>query len=183
MKSDKFLTHPLAQFKYCPECGSAHFEEHNEKSKTCADCGFIYYFNPSAATVAFILSAKQELLVCRRAKEPAKGTLDLPGGFLDMYETGEEGVVREVNEETGLKVVEAKYLFSLPNTYLYSGFLVHTLDQFFLCRVSDEIQIHAMDDVADAFWLPLEQVEPAKFGLDSVREGVTRFLKEHLRKE
>ena len=180
MEINKRCTHPLALFKYCPKCGSAHFEIHNEKSKTCADCGFTYYFNPSAATVAFILNQKRELLVCRRGKEPAKGTLDLPGGFLDMYETGEEGVMREVAEETGLKVEEAIYQFSLPNTYLYSGFLVHTLDQFFLCKVLDESRIMAMDDVADSFWLLLEQVNPEKFGLDSVRMGVIRFLKEHL---
>ena len=101
------------------------------KQKKCADCGFTYYFNSSAATVAFILNARNELLVCRRGKEPAKGTLDLSGGFIDMAETGEEGVAREVREETGLQVVEATYLFSLPNTYLYSGFLVHTLDFVF----------------------------------------------------
>lgn len=44
--------HPLELFKYCPKCGSSHFEIHNEKSKHCADCGFTYYFNSSAATVA-----------------------------------------------------------------------------------------------------------------------------------
>ena len=108
--------HPLHLFKYCPECGSAHFEINNEKSKHCADCGFTYYFNPSAATVAFILNHKNELLVCRRGKEPAKGTLDLPGGFIDMAETGEQGVTREVFEETGLTVTETHYLLSLPNT-------------------------------------------------------------------
>lgn len=97
------MEHPLSQFKYCPKCGSAHFEVHNEKSKQCADCGFVYYFNPSSATVALILNERDELLVCRRAKEPAKGTLDLPGGFIDMTETGEEGVAREVREETGMK--------------------------------------------------------------------------------
>ena len=75
------MNHPLAQFLYCPECGSPHFEVNNEKSKKCTDCGFVYYFNPSSATVALILNEKKELLVCRRAKEPAKGTLDLPGGF------------------------------------------------------------------------------------------------------
>ena len=94
------MKHPLAQFLYCPECGSPHFEVNNEKSKKCTDCGFVYYFNPSAATVALILNEKNKLLVCRRAKEPAKGTLDLPGGFIDMNETGEEGVAREVLEET-----------------------------------------------------------------------------------
>ena len=95
--------HPLDLFKYCPKCGSSHFEVRNEKAKKCADCGFTYYFNSSAATVAFILNARNELLVCRRGKEPAKGTLDLSGGFIDMAETGEEGVAREVREETGLR--------------------------------------------------------------------------------
>ena len=131
------------------------------------------------ATVAFILNHRNELLVCRRGKEPAKGTLDLPGGFIDMHETGEEGVAREVKEETGLAVTEARYLFSLPNTYLYSGFLVHTLDLFFRCTVAEDDRLLAMDDVAETGWQPLEQVNPEAFGLDSVREGVRRFLAAH----
>lgn len=171
--------HPLEQFKYCPKCGSHDFQVKDGKSKRCHACGFVYYFNVSSATVAFILNAKGELLVCRRAKEPAKGTLDLSGGFADCFETAEEGVAREVLEETGLEVTEAVYQFSLPNTYLYSGFLVHTLDQFFLCRVKDEGYLKAMDDVAESFWVPLADVRPEEFGLDSVREGVRRFLKEH----
>ena len=54
------------------------------------------------------------MLVCRRAIDPAKGTLDLPGGFIDMNETGEEGVAREVLEETGLDVANADggYVFT-----------------------------------------------------------------------
>ncbi len=171
--------HPLEQFKHCPKCGSPHFEIHNEKSKHCKGCGFTYYFNSSAATVAFILNQKEELLVCRRGKEPAKGTLDLPGGFIDMNETGEEGVSREVKEETGLTVTKANYLFSLPNTYLYSGFLVHTLDLFFLCQIENDTRLKAMDDVAESFWVPLSQINPEEFGLDSVRKGVQNFLKEY----
>ena len=65
--------HPLELFKFCPVCGSPHFEIHNEKSKKCADCGFVYYFNSSAATVAFILNGKGELLV--------EGSVTL--GFID----------------------------------------------------------------------------------------------------
>ena len=172
--------HPLDLFKYCPKCGSSHFEENDEKSKKCADCGFVYYFNASAATVAFILNEKDELLVCRRAKEPAKGTLDLTGGFVDRFETGEEGVAREVKEETGLEVTEARYLFSYPNTYMYAGFLVHTLDQFFLCKVKSLSQVSAMDDVEESVWVPVEEVNPAVFGLDSIRRGVTRFRRDFL---
>lgn len=173
------MKHPLAQFLYCPECGSPHFEVNNEKSKKCTDCGFVYYFNPSSATVALILNEKKELLVCRRAKEPAKGTLDLPGGFIDMNETGEEGVGREVWEETGLKVEKATYQFSLPNIYIYSGFSVHTLDMFFLCTVKDMSHFSAMDDVADSFFLPLSEIRPEDFGLDSIRRGLVQFLAQH----
>lgn len=170
------MEHPLSQFKYCPKCGSTHFEIHNDKSKACKSCGFVYYFNPSSATVAFILNDKGELLVCRRGKEPAKGTLDLPGGFIDMGETGEEGVAREVKEETGLVVSRAEYLFSLPNIYVYSGFPVHTLDMFYRCTVADTRHFRAMDDASDAFFLPLNELSPDDFGLDSIRKGLQKFL-------
>ena len=172
------MEHPLNQFKYCPKCGSAPFEIHNEKSKQCTDCGFVYYFNPSSATVALILNEKDELLVCRRAKEPAKGTLDLPGGFIDMNETLEEGVAREVKEETGLLVTHTRYLFSLPNRYVYSGFTVHTLDSFFRCTVADSSHYEAHDDAAELFFLPPSRIRPEDFGLDSIRQGVQRFLEE-----
>ena len=170
------MKHPLSQFLYCPECGTSHFEIHNEKSKKCTDCGFVYYFNPSSATVALILNDNNELLVCRRAKEPAKGTLDLPGGFIDMNETGEEGVAREVLEETNLKVKEATYLFSLPNIYIYSGFPVHTLDMFFRCTVENTEHFSARDDVSDSFFVPLSKINPEEFGLGSIRQGLKKFL-------
>lgn len=167
--------HPLEKFRFCPVCGSSHFVVHDEKSKKCADCGFEYYFNPSAAYVALILNERGELLVCRRKKEPAKGTLDLPGGFADCGETGEEGVAREVQEETNLTVVSTHYLFSLPDTYLYSDFLVHTLDNFYLCRVRNRAHLHAHDDAAALYWIPIDELEPEKFGLDSIRNGVRKI--------
>lgn len=176
-QSKNIMEHPLSQFRYCPKCGSARFEVHNEKSKQCADCGFVYYFNPSAATVALILNERDELLVCRRAKEPAKGTLDLPGGFIDMHETGEEGVAREVKEETGLDVIRTEYLFSLPNIYVYCGFPVHTLDMFFRCTVKDTSHFRAMDDAAELFFLPLKEIRPEEFGLDSIRRGIETLCK------
>lgn len=169
------MTHPLEQFHYCPKCGGR-FVEHNGKSKQCEQCGFVYYFNPSAATVAVIVNSKGELLVARRAKDPCKGTLDLPGGFIDSEETGEEGVAREVMEETTLKVEKAEYLFSLPNIYVYSGFEVHTLDMFFLCRTSDTGHISAHDDVKDLMFIPADKINADDFGLASIKKGVKKLL-------
>lgn len=170
------MKHPLDKFVFCPVCGSKHFEINNFKSKKCQDCGFTYYANPCAATAAFILNDRQELLVVRRAKEPAKGTLDLPGGFVDMYETAEEGMCREIKEETGLMVQELQYLFSSPNVYLYSGMGVHTIDMDYLVRVKDNMEVHAADDAAECLWIPLSEVNPDEFGLTSIRNAVIRFL-------
>ncbi len=168
--------HPLEKFLYCPQCGSRHFEVNDEKSKKCDNCGFEYYLNPSASNVAFILNDQQQLLVLTRKKDPGKGTLDLPGGFVDIGETIEESVVREVKEETGLKVTALKYLFSHPNVYVYSGFEVKTADSFFLCQVEDTSQVVAGDDAAAYCWIALQDIRIELFGLRSIRQGLYDFI-------
>ena len=96
-----------------------------------------------------------------------------------VHDHHEPIVSREVWEETGLKVEKATYQFSLPNIYIYSGFPVHTLDMFFLCTVKDMSHFSAMDDVADSFFLPLSDIHPEDFGLDSIRRGLVQFLAQH----
>lgn len=170
--------HPLEKFSYCPVCGSSEFGENSFKSKKCRKCGFEMFMNPSAATAAFIVDGQGRVLVVRRKNEPAKGTLDLPGGFCDIGETSEEGVIREVNEETGLVVSSVKFLFSLPNTYLYSGLNIPTIDSFYLCTVENTADVVAHDDAADAQWVYIKDLEPEKFGLQSISKGVARFINE-----
>lgn len=170
------MEHPLEKFAYCPICGSKHFVIHNFKSKQCEDCGFVYYANPCSATAAFIVNEQDEILVVRRAKEPAKGTLDLPGGFVDMYETAEEGMRREIKEETGLDIDKVEYLFSSPNIYFYSGISIHTLDMDYLVRVPTGCKAKAADDAAECMWIPIADIHPEEFGLLSIRHAVERFL-------
>ena len=146
--------HLLEKFEYCPMCGSHHFNKMGEKSRKCENCGFELFMNASAA----------------------KGTLDLPGGFADAGETAEEGVAREVKEETGLEVVSAKYLFSLPNVYRYCGIDVPTLDAFFECKVRDISALKADDDAAECMWLKPEDIHTEQFGLRSVRWGLVQYL-------
>lgn len=177
--------HPLDKFNYCPVCGSTRFDINNFKSKKCAQCGFTYYANPCSATVAFIVRTvtddatgdeRTELLVATRAKEPAKGTLDLVGGFVDMDETVEEGLLREIKEETGLSVDNHEYVFSIPNLYVYSGMTIHTIDMFFIVRVDANVEPKADDDVARLQWMPIADVDYRLFGLHSISQGVRRFV-------
>ena len=169
------IMHLLDIFTHCPKCGSDNFTPHDFKSKRCGSCGFTYYLNPSAANVAVITDGMGNILVATRAKEPAKGTLDLPGGFCDCNESVEEGIAREVLEETGLKVTAAKYLFSIPNTYRYSGMDIPTLDMFFMCSVEEKGVLHAADDVSTLQWMNLKEIDSSCFGLDSIRKGIERL--------
>ncbi len=170
------MSHPLDLFAFCPRCGSRQFEVNDSKSKHCQQCGFTYFMNPSAANVAVIRNRQGDLLVVRRAKEPARGTLDLPGGFCDIGETAEQGVAREVREETGLEVERVRFLFSLPNNYLYSGLMIPTMDLFFECQVADGQTPHAMDDAGEVMWIPFAELRPEDFGLKSISKGVERLI-------
>lgn len=168
--------HPLAQFGYCPRCGSDQFKEHNEKSKKCEACGFNYYFNPSAAVVCIIRDKEGDILVAKRAHDPGKGLLDMPGGFVDANESAEEAARREVMEECNLDIQNIRYLFSIPNLYPYSGFTVHTLDLFFICEVESFEEAEAADDVETLYSVSPAQLNLNSFAFSSVREGIGRFL-------
>ena len=162
-------------FSFCPVCGSSAFILNNEKSKRCEKCGFVMYVNASAAVAAFITNKKGELLACVRGKEPVKGTLDLPGGFIDNNETAEQAVIRELKEELNAEVIKIKYLFSLPNEYLYSGWTIPTLDMFFEVELHDFTDLKAADDVAGFQFIPVQNLQPALFGLKSIKNAIQKF--------
>ena len=169
---------PLYRFRYCPICGSDDFAPHGETARRCGACGFTYYTNPRGATVAVIVNDRDEMLVGRRTNEPARGTLDLVGGFADLDETIEQTMCREIMEESGLTVAEEElhYLFSQPNTYPYSGICIKTIDFFFEVRLEGRPQLCGMDDISTLRWVAISDLRPEDFGLNSVRIGLERYL-------
>jgi len=170
------MEHPLKKFRYCPICGSEKFIEHNDHSKLCRQCGFHYYLNAVAAVAGFVVNEKNELLLCRRAHEPQKGMFDLPGGFVDINETAEDAIKREVLEELNLEADSISYLFSVPNKYLYSDFTVRTLDMFFKIEVKNLKNIKCDDDVSEAEFIPLNKIDIEKIGFESIKIAVKKFI-------
>ena len=69
----------------------------------CPSCRWVHYINPLPVAVAYTVNAKSELLVIRRAHEPAFNEWALPGGFLETGEEPHEGCLRELMEETSLE--------------------------------------------------------------------------------
>ncbi|MDR1591608.1 MAG: NUDIX domain-containing protein [Prevotellaceae bacterium] len=172
------MKHPLEPFRYCPRCGSTAFVEKNSRAKICKDCHFQYYLNAVAAVAAFIFSPDNELLLCTRANEPHQWSLDLPGGFVDLNESAEEAIVREINEELHLAVNNIHYCFSVPNTYFYADFTVRTLDMFFRVDISGLSAITCDDDVAQAAFFPLDAIDVNRIGLPSIKQAVQRLINE-----
>lgn len=172
------MNHPLKAFEYCPRCGSKQFAIHGERSRQCSQCGFTYYANASASTAAIITNSKGEVLLATRAFNPAKGKLDLPGGFVDMNETAEEAIIREIKEELNLDIQNPQYLFSLPNEYNFSGITVHTLDLFFKIEIDDNAIITSADDVASAQFYDLNNVNIEDIGLNSIKKAIEKLKNE-----
>ena len=75
-----------------------------------------------------IVNDKGEILFTKRSVDPHKGMLDLPGGFVDIMESAENALVREIKEELNLNIEHFQYFMSSPNEYIFGGLSVFTLD-------------------------------------------------------
>jgi len=92
---------------------------------TCRACGNTSYINP-LPVVVLLVPVGNGLVVARRNIEPQLGTLVLPGGYLDIGETWQEGAARELLEETGIRIAAAEITLydvsnGLDNTLVISG--------------------------------------------------------------
>ncbi|GAB7052076.1 NUDIX domain-containing protein [Catenuloplanes indicus] len=85
---------------HCSFCGAA-FAPDAPWPRRCAACGNVTYRNPAPVAVA-VQPAGDGLLVVRRGIPPAYGRPALPGGYIDVGESWQAAVVRELREETGV---------------------------------------------------------------------------------
>ncbi len=176
------------RIRFCPVCGADSFITSNPKGEDsppeylnrfiCRTCRFEFFVNAAASTMALILKDKDTLLMIRRARDPSKGTLDLPGGFVDIGERAEDAVCREIFEETNLHV-SSYMLFphTYCNEYLYGGVLYHTLDLVYICEVEDWSVLVSNDpDEGQPELVSLSRLNVQDVGLTSVRKFLTEYL-------
>jgi len=163
---------------YCVRCGAGKFARIGLKKLQCGECGFELYLNSAAAVGALIVDDKGRLLITVRRNDPAKGTLDLPGGFVDPEESAEDAVRREVREELSLEIESMRYLYSIANVYEFGGVEYATTDLFFCGEVKDasKAKVSEDEDVESFEWIKRDKLDPEKFGLRSVREIVSRYI-------
>ena len=103
---------------FCSHCGSDRLKQEvpegdNHLRKVCQDCRTIHYRNPKIVTGCLPVW-KDQVLLCRRAIEPAYGRWNIPSGYLENGESVVEGAKREVREEAAAEVA-IHYLATLYN--------------------------------------------------------------------
>lgn len=119
------------------------------------------YDKPSIAMDNVILAYDKsndslKILLVVRKNRPFKGSLALPGGFMRKNESLENTVIREVKEETGLKLTNNDFeqlcTLSNPNRD-YRG---HVLSTSYITYLPEIRDIHGSSDVKNAQWVTLE---------------------------
>src|SRR5688572_3169142 len=103
--------------------------------------------------VGAIVIVDDHLLMVQRGQDPGKGLWSLPGGRVERGEYLEQALVREVREETGLEV-EAGPLVGFLEVVGEPHYVI--LD--FAARLDARTEPRAADDVAEARWVPLDEV-------------------------
>ncbi len=167
---------PSNVLQYCPWCGAKAFRPGDENYLQCDVCRHKLYINASAAVACIIENPRGEILLTRRRFEPAKGMLDLPGGFVNVDETAENAVRREIEEELNLRVDSMRYVCSSHNRYLYGGIVYFTLDLGFRCSVSDFSAMRAADDVDGYVFLPPDRIDLRQICFPSIRNIVSGYI-------
>ena len=112
-----------------------------------------YPERPVLGVGALIFDEQKRILLIERGGEPLKGWWSLPGGGLEVGETLKEGVVREVLEETGLRVEPLQILEVFERIMRDSNGRpeYHYVLIDYICRVTSGTLAPA-DDCADARW-------------------------------
>ncbi len=98
-------------YRFCPFCGRP-LKTKTEDDKMRLHCNFCYwtYYPHVASSAAAMIVKKNKVLMVKRARTPYLNTWMFPAGFVNYGEHPTETLAREVYEETGLKVKQAKLI-------------------------------------------------------------------------
>ncbi len=123
-------------------------------------------YAPMFVTVDAVVIQSGHILMIERKAQPGQGLMALAGGFLDANETLKSAVIRELREETGIKVPEPVLRGSITKTQVFDdphrSARGRTITHAFLIELKgDKLpKVKGGDDASKAFWLPFAEVKP-----------------------
>ena len=156
--------------RYCGRCGSQMTEPADEMIKRCPSCSFFAYPRISPAVIMSVTRGR-EILLGRAPRFPT-GMYSTLAGFVEPGETAEEAVRREVLEETGIEVVNIRYLGSQAWPFPHSLMLGFTAEY-----AGGEIEIDRVE-LEDAGWFSAARMPRLPSTISIARKLIDLFLDE-----
>lgn len=139
------------------------------------------YPNQPVVGVGAIIVCNGKILLEKRRSEPGRGKWSVPGGLVELGESTEQAVIREVKEETGLDV-ENPELIDVVNNIIFDEngkieyhFII--VDYFVKLRGGE---LNAADDAEELKWVALDDVE--KYNITSTLRAFLQRNMEKLKK-
>lgn len=140
--------------RFCNACGSATTKKtplgDHQLRDVCTVCGTVHYVNPKVICGALVVW-DNKVLLCRRAIEPRYGLWTLPAGYMELFETMEQGAARETREEAEAEIeIEQLYcMYNIPRIgQIYSLFKAKLIDgRFGAGEESIESRLFAEDEI------------------------------------
>jgi NAD+ diphosphatase len=158
---------------FCGSCGSVMADKEEERAKICSTCKTVYYPRLSPAVIMAVMKG-DEILLARSARFPGN-MYSVLAGFVEIGESLEDCVEREVFEETGIKVENIKYFGSQPWPFPDSLMLGFTADY-----VEGEICVDPVE-IAEARWFSANNL-PNVPGRISIAGHLIQWFVDHQKK-
>jgi ADP-ribose pyrophosphatase YjhB (NUDIX family) len=157
--------------RYCSKCsGEIERRRLDQLDRdVCGVCGTIFYDNPLPVVSAVVVVDRQVLLVLR-GREPKAGMWCLPSGFVELDETIEQAVLRETEEESGVRGEVVRLLDTGSHANEMYGDLIWVT---FEVRMTGGA-VRPGDDASDARFFPIDALPELAF--PSNRLAVERYL-------
>lgn len=138
------------------------------------------YPHPAVTTDCVIFGfdgTNLKVLLIERGIEPFKGKWALPGGFLKLDESAEQGAQRELKEETGLDTAYIRQFHTFSDPDRDPRERVITIAYYALVRLQEVV---GGDDAARAEWFDLDDVPPLAFDHHRILNMATSELRRQI---
>ena len=166
----RHLDHWYGEHRYCGCCGSVMEHSDKERAMICPECRNIQYPRISPVIMAAITDGDR-LLVTRYSGRPYKG-LALIAGFVEIGESVEGALQREVMEEVGLKVKDLKYFGSQP-----WGFSDSLITGFFASLDGSDVVTVDRSELSEAVWMHRDELPQMKNDMSITAVMIEAFRK------
>ena len=133
------------------------------------------YPRPAVTTDCVVMTkeATPQVLLIERGLDPYKGCWAFPGGFMNMDETTEQCAIRELEEETGMKVTELQQIGAYSKVDRDPR--GRTITVAYLIVVDAPVAVIGQDDAAKAQWFPIDALPPLAFDHEDIMKDAIRM--------